>query len=749
MDELRNLHHVTRSELNELKEKSNETEIQTVLEEMSLLMDEKQNLEAKLEKTVTEMNILGQKLSDSEKKILNAIAKYEELKTALDETTAVKMTLEKNILRLEAERQSDVERLKAEIHDHEVNSLALRERLSLLEKQKADVESDCLVAFSKLEEQKSVEKKTLDDLSVLQEKQKDLEAKSASLLSSKDAEINHLRSELQVLKDENAKRVEQLTKQSDSETAANSELSTVKNELARIHQRLEAAEVEKKDLVGQIQDLNRKNSVLTEELGNKAMSLSHLSKEMEEKTSNFSLKFKDLQNDYESKLEAMEGRQHSELLELQEFYNNQIRNFEAKISEDKEHLRLMEEEKLTLKHENSNLSEKVKFIEQELTEEFEKTQEKIQQSTEEHNDQIMELKSVIERLTRELNQQIALVESLEEENKKQLEIQEDKKLKSELEFSQLHSAALSETNKLKTVFEEEKEKLQAEHSKEINKAKSDCQEQLEKLKEFHSEKLSSVVAELKRNHQAEQDALKQRVQFLENDIKDTDTELISAQNDLKTLTEHYEKQEEKSRHESSERLEELKLSHQKELLELQSEMDELIQQNMHQTDSNSINNELVQSQIMQLQDENQTLLVEIQNLKNSSAKIQENLSLKLDEISSLNQQILTLQEQKNNFESELSKLKDANLRLLESQNANKDTPPEAQKRKIELLKQDINQGISNSCPNLTQLIDLEGVEKSDLSKEDISSLLAVIKGEYIVNQSNVLLQTKEIIVFYA
>ena len=724
MDELRIRHQTTSNKLKQVEESSNETELQTVLEDMSALMDEKQNLETKVEATAKEVEVFRKKLHVSD-------ARSQELETTLDKMTVERKNFKEEVSKLNLKHQSFLETSQAEIQNYKDILQKVEQRCKLLEKQQKEMESELEITTLEMEEQKLAQKKTLGDLASSQENQRRSETDAASLLASKDVEINSLQSELQVLKNENRKRVEELTKQSDSKTVTNEELQTIKNELLRAHNQMEVSEAEKRDLNNQVQDLKRKTDSLTKDLEHKETKLSNLTKNLEETTKNFTKKFQDINSEYDRKLEIIETRHQNDLLELQDSYGHQVQVLEGKVVEGNKNLSALEEEKSILKHENSNLSEKIKFMEQELSEEFEKMQEKMQQASFEHQDQIKELKSVVERLTKELNQQTALVENLEEENKRQLELQEDKNLKNEQEFSQLHSAAMNETNQLKTAFDEEKHELRREHTNKVQKLKEEFQHQLEKLKESHSDELSNTLSDLKRKHQVDRDSLKDRIRHLEGSIKESETELFRAQNDLKALSDHFEKQEQKWKLETSEKLDELKRSHQRELSELQSETDELIQQNMHRSDANSINNELVQSQLMQLQDENQNLLLELQNLKNSSSKIQKNLDLKFDEVATLGQKVSNLLEQKKEMEAELNNLKDANLKLLKSKTAEQNRPPEAQNGKVELLKQqELNQSISTSCPNLNQVVD--GLEKSDLSHEGSSTLLAVIKGTLII-----------------
>jgi len=105
------------------------------------------------------------------------------------------------------------------------------------------------------------------------------------------------------------------------------------------------------------------------------------------------------------------------------------------------------------------------------------------------------------------------------------------------------------------------------------------------------------------------------------------------------------------------------------------------------------------------------------------------LDLKNDQVSILNQEVSNLLEQRKSLESELKNIKDTNTKLIESRNSEQDRSPEAQKRKIEFLKQqDINQTISNSCPDLTQVPDVVDVKTPNVPKDDIISLHAVIKG---------------------
>ena len=712
MQDLRFQSEMTNKELADLKENSNETELKSVLEDMAVLMDEKQSLENRLKETVREVDLLKKKLCSAEEKFCKAENMSKDLEVRLDGLTADKRSLEEKIVQVEKENKSVVDSLQQQLQGHAVAAEESEDRLRTVEGEKKEKDAELKMSLDREEELQNQQKTLKDELDFLLKKFETSKEESNSIRASKDAEMEDLRVELLALKEESRKRVEQLSKQSDAEEATNHELSSIKAELLNIHRQLESSENDRNKLAIQIEERKNKINGLKAELEGKSKELSILSTNFEDAKISAARKIEETVKDYENKLDKLTKLHQDEMKELQQIHASRIQIMEAEmeqnVTEQEEKINQIEEENLNAKHENSLLVERIKYMEQELAEELEKVQDVLHQSNETHKDEVKDLKSVNDRLTRELNQQHSLVESLEDEMKRLLEVQQDKSVRNEQEFSQLHSAALNEKNQMKTAFDEEKEILEIQHNKKLERLKEEYQNQKQKIEEDHAKKILATVTELRESHQAERDSLKDRIHLLEEEIKATQMEFQRSEIDLKTLTNHYEQEERKWKENLTQTVEEIKASHQKEILELKAETDDLIQQSMHQLDSNSLNSELLQSQLMQLQEENINLHTEIKNLKNSKEKREETLQHKLNEITNEKESLV----KKTN---ELEKgLQDANDQISHMQ-VSITLEREKQTEKLTL-----QQEASVFSPNLDQ---------TKVYQEETASLTALIKGK--------------------
>ena len=153
---------------------------------------------------------------------------------------------------------------------------------------------------------------------------------------------------------------------------------------------------------------------------------------------------------------------------------------------------------------------------------------------------------------------------------------------------------------------------------------------------------------------------------------------------------------------------------------------------MHQ--AGSISNELVESQMSSLKEEIEHLRTE---LEKSRTEVEEKKSVELDlklqstELKDANDRLSALQAHNEKLEANLHEANEENRKLKVTTTSLPQTSDVDTKSTDKLLKEgrDILSSLPDSDIRESLARDLEGLEKADLSKDDISSLLALIKGK--------------------
>ena len=439
--------------------------------------------------------------------------------------------------------------------------------------------------------------------------------------------------------------------------------------------------------------------------------------------------------------EVITGVHEAKLESLKSDFDCEI-NQVAKEYERKEDILIKEKDQL--EHENFSLKETIKHMELEISAQFEKMHEEAQESISEHADKVEELKSHNEQLTAKLDHNRSFIVTLEEENKRQIELLRCANEKHEQECVQLQSAAVHEANQLRNEFCDEKENLRAKHGQEIKKIQQEHLKQVEALESKYAEESQSAVSELKATHDKKCESLQKTITHLTHEVKRYETESRRAQEDAHALKNQLQEKELGWKEQTSQTVEQLKAFYGEQISRLESENDELVQSNMHQVDK-SINNELVQSQLLRLQQDNSDLHSQIKAIRTASSEETEQygkeLQKKQDEISNLNKQIQEVTERNYHFEKKTKSLTQE-LESLKMQKASVGQSPAMLTQKLALTRQgnELVQGISTSCPDLGEALtqDLNASEKVDLSKEDISTQLALIKSKNLYAVKKVL-----------
>ena len=613
-----------------------------------------------------------------------------------------------------------------------------------------------------MDDLKAEHEKVIQEVDSFQEEKRKSDEGFKSLIKLKEDEVVLLRSELELLLTEEKKRIEELTQHHEHEAAISQEVSALKNEVVRIQERLESSIQENEELKSrnqsngaevrllqvQLDGEHSKVKSLEEELSHKRFAISNLEEQLrslqeklsstvEETMQQCEVNVQDLKTAHDEEVAKMLDEHKKILQKLSMEHNAQLENMNADSRRD---LEVIMEERDRLKEEQASASSKIKMLEAVKQSDSRMIEEKLQQSDQLHLQEMLELTESNKRFVIELDQERHHVEKLESDIKTQNQTHQHVLQDHQKVLEEIRSIHYSEKSALECKHMEEKHQFEQLLRREVENLKSKHKASVDDLQAHHEEEIQIKVAELNSRHQTEISQIHEHLAQAKGEVVKMEAVLIQAQDDLAKLSELRELEKIKFEEDAATTVEKLNASHQEELVRLKLELEDSNKRNQEESSTFKKEENVTNELFLSLEQKNRDLLDEIKTLEafqhQQQVSGQLQLKEKITEITDLKNQLseakLASQQLKSSQDSS-----DVEVNKLTSRYEDeiKALQTELKNLKLASLKSE-NLPARHNTTDIHEMLkeirarDLTGLEKADLSKDDIGSLLALIKGWY-------------------
>ncbi|CAK8680212.1 unnamed protein product [Clavelina lepadiformis] len=758
----------------------NDSELNNVREDLAALVDEKSSLEEQLHASQEEVSVLQPKVQEADQMMLNSEMITNDLKMKLEAAEEENKQSGEKFKHLEEENEEFIADLQKQLEEYTEALERSASRVDVVEEQRRKMEEEQKATLSKMDDLKAEHEKVIQEVDLFQEEKRKSDEGFKSLIKSKEDEVVLLRSELELLLTEEKKRIEELTQHHEHEAATSQEVSALKNEVMRIQERLESSIQENEELKSrnqsncaevrllqvQLDGEHSKVKSLEEELSHKRFAISNLEEQLrslqeklsstvEETMQQCEVNIQDLKTAHDEEVANMLDEHKKILQKLSMEHNAQLENMNA---DSKRDLEVIMEERDRLKEEQASASSRIKMLEAVKQSDSRMIEEKLQQSNQLHLQQMLELTESNKRFVIELDQERHLVEKLESDIKTQNQTHQHVLQDHEKVLEEIRSIHYSEKSALECKHMEEKHQFEQLLRREVENLKSKHKASVDDLQAHHEEEIQNKVAELNSRHQTEISQIHELLAQAKDEVVKMEAVLIQAQDDLAKLSELRELEKIKFEEDAATTVEKLNASHQEELVRLKLELEDSNKRNQEESSTFKKEENVTNELFLSLEQKNRDLLDEIKTLEAFQHQQQASGQLQLKE------KITEITDLKN----ELSEAKLASQQLKSSQDSSdvevnkltsryedeiKALQTELKNLKLASLKSE-NLPAPHNTADIHEMLkeirarDLTGLEKADLSKDDIGSLLALIKERddfinILYEKNNNLLQQNE------
>nr|CAB3267251.1 thyroid receptor-interacting protein 11 [Phallusia mammillata] len=703
------------------KNSSMQEEILRIQDKLQVVNSEKLSIVKELQDAKNHITELEKSLAQEKEETLDAETEAEDLKEKLSQALQENEDAAAKLAEVERENIHLMEMLQQQAQENLEAITDAEARVDEVESRRRKMEEEQKMTLTKMEHLKTQHLKVIRDMDSFRQSQLESEDQFVASLEAKEEEVKTLKEELDLLQQEEKKRMVEMSHVHENDVEHE---ALLKNEIRRLEDRLtsvneersllktEIATVERK--VADLQkDITTKDSVIVELQTQMSDIKSESSSELNTTISNFKKQIEDLKANFEHNLQETKEKHAEEVHNHQQDFNSKIAQLQ---NEHEEQLSALEKEKELLEGIKVQLDARVTSLEHEKASTMQVMNEKMQKSTDREAGEINNLRNRNEEVERRLYEELEL-RSLEAEKHQQ----ELKSLENKLTFLQNN---LDET---KTQFTKEKKDIMEKHAKEqdeFNKkikaneeeSKTMHLEKVKALKEEFRDELSKALADANFTNQEHIEVLKKDIVGLQEERSLSEEKLASAKNQLKSLEEELKTKEVEWKRKLKEVEEELEAS-QNDVVLMSEHLDQekrnwkkemtLAVEKMRADHKIEVD-ELKKMQLQNTKDPESVL--DATAVKNRNQHLEEEVARLEDDL------------QRTSIDNDMKKVYEDKILALES---------EIGKLRISVANSVSKESVSpEDVDKMLQEIrkrDLSGWEKGDLSKEDIGSLLAVIK----------------------
>ena len=298
-------------------------------------------------------------------------------KTALASFEQDRMRMTAQLDGQEKEHAASLERLSELERDNEELMLLLRSqakehledlqksesKLDAVELKRKTMEDEQMATIAKMNELKKEHERVMKEMEDFHKKSQGSEEEFSSVLQSKEADIERLKSEIDVLKADERKRIDALVKLHENDEE---EGTMLKNEIERLEKKLSSAAQDTEDLRTELEDAKKKLGRAEKDAAAKAVSVNELAVQMEglRNSSDQNLK---MSQDRERRMMEMRVDNEKAIAELKDKYEKQLDSLKSEHdaqmgdinSRHEEDLTLLQQQCLVLEEAKSSLERQI------------------------------------------------------------------------------------------------------------------------------------------------------------------------------------------------------------------------------------------------------------------------------------------------------------------------------------------------------------------------------------------------------